>query len=166
MLVKWLFTSPLLVVYSSANKTSCVGCSEYPIEVVEHDIKEIIQYSEFKTIIAWKWITIGCCKTKLYYPKVLARAASKAVVVEVISPDTFEAGYKYILGECGKKAAKTSLAIAFVAWVTDDSLDKALIAFKSVFIECVEEKFGEFMQCIVPVIVVKKRVLTDWKDAF
>lgn len=37
-----------------------VSCAEYQIEVPipEHDIAEIIKYSEFKTIIAWKWIKI------------------------------------------------------------------------------------------------------------
>jgi len=145
-----------------------IGCSnaDYQMEVTEHEIKEIIQFSEFKTIIAWKWIRIGCCKTKLYYPKVLTRGAAKVVCVEVMSPDNLGATLKQILEDCGKKAANTSLAVAFIAWVTDDSLDKALIAFKSVFIECVEDRFGEFFSCIVPVIIVKKRVLSGWQDAF
>ncbi len=146
-----------------------VGCAnpDWKMEVTEYEIKKIIEFSEFKTIIAWKWVTIGCCKTKIPYPKVLARGAEKVVVVELMTPDNFVANLKTILKKCAEKAAVTGLAVAYVAWVSDESLEKALIAFKAVFFECVEEGWEDgLVPCIVPVILVKKRPTTDWKDAF
>lgn len=115
---------------------------------------------EFKTEWGWKLVEIGCVKTHLYLPgKVYIRDNLKILYACAGHEKRLAAHFKQQIISCTTNSALAAGVIGI--WLS--SLGVALIAFKSLFFQCIKASIGEDIVCLFPELVVLTET-TDWRE--
>lgn len=122
-------------------------------------IATLIKVPQFKVIIAYKWVTIACVKTKIYYPKAQYRQADHSLHTHwTLEPDV-AANLLKIIEKCAIRAAITGAVVGIVL----QNFAAAIATFKEKFKTCFLSSISQEIECFFASIFVKIEV-SQWKD--
>lgn len=128
-------------------KQDSVGLECGDLEIKKIKIAEVLAYPEFKTELVWRMVKIGCVKTLVpWFHKSKIRWTIVTLYACVGHRQNLANYILHRIETCAEGSALASTVIGI--WF--GNLASALVAFKALFVACIENYVGEEINCIVP----------------
>jgi hypothetical protein len=142
------------------DEAQAAGCRDERWKMDHHKIMDLLNYPEFQVL--WRDISIdvGCGVTiVLTVPELQTRTSTISLWAYVRYPRDLGALVERAIETCLWESA---LAGAVVG-VALGNFAAALAAFRALIVACLSEKFGEFIDCMTPGILVNTDS-SPWRD--
>jgi hypothetical protein len=143
-----------IIIHDSAG----LECEKLVIENIK--VTKVLAYPEFKTEIVWRMVKIGCVKTLLpWFHKTQVRWTIITLYACIGHRRNLAPYILHRIVSCAEGSALSSAVIGI--WF--GNFASALVAFKALFVQCIETLVGEEINCIVPDLATMSEK-GQWKD--
>jgi hypothetical protein len=152
---------PSQAVQQVANSEAApLECADYDLQ--NYPIAELLRYPEFKVIWRDVRIEIRCVTVVLTLPILQIRWSRIELYAYTRHPKNLGNLVESAIIQCIWEAAVAGAVIGVVM----GNFAAALAAFQGIFTQCLEDKFGQFISCMIPGLALIFEVVPadDWHD--